>query len=306
MKQSRRIHTMGTIIDITVVSDNPDKYLTIAETRLHEYEHRFSANDDSSELMQVNHQAGIKQVVVDEMLFSLIELGKKHSVEPDSFLNIAIGPLIQTWRIGFTDAKKPSEREIAEQLLKISPRNILLNRQDKSIFLTKEGMKIDLGALAKGYIADLIVEELQQLGVSAGLINMGGTIRTFGITDREDSKWYITIKDPHKEDQPLPYLLKLGEMSVVTSGIYERTLTIDGEEYHHIFDSQTGYPMKSDVESITIITPLAVDGEIWTTRLFGLSSQQMLIGINQEPSIEGVILTKDGQVLFSNGMNQYL
>lgn len=306
MRQSRRIRTMGTVIDVLVVSNDPDKYLDIAENRLYEYEHRFSANDDSSELMQVNHNAGIQPVVVNDKLFSLIAEGKRHSTEVNSFLNIAIGPLIQTWRIGFSDANKPSDDEIKQQLLKISPHNIVLNEENCSVFLTESGMKIDLGALAKGYIADLIIEELQQLGAEAGLINMGGTIRTFGETEREDRKWYIDIKNPHEENQPLPFLIRIDEMSVVTSGIYERTLTIDGVEYHHIFNSQTGYPVQSDVESITIISKLAVDGEIWTTRLFGFSSEEMITQINQVPHIEGIVLTKDGQVLFSGSVHEYL
>ncbi|MFV0559075.1 MAG: FAD:protein FMN transferase [Enterococcus sp.] len=306
MKQQLSIQLMGTTIDVIVMADNPENYLKLAQRRLFEYNQLFSANQANSDLMTINQCAGLKAVTVKPELLQLIQLGKLHSMAPDSFLNIALGPLIQTWRIGFTDAKQPSQSEIAQKLRQCDPEKIIINETQRSIFLTEAGMKLDLGALAKGYIADLLASELELSGATAGLINMGGTVRTFGPSQRLDHKWYITIKNPHDQQNPLPQVLKIGAESVVTSGIYERTLCVKGKTFHHIFNPKTGYPIVSDVESLTIVSPDSVAGEIWTTRLFGLDAQAIIIALESEIGVEGLVLTKDNQVLATTGIQKYL
>ncbi|MFV0561270.1 MAG: FAD:protein FMN transferase [Enterococcus sp.] len=306
MKQQLSLALMGTTIDILVYADAPQHYLNLAKRRLYAYNELFSANQATSDLMTVNQYAGIKAVTVKEEIISLVRLGKEHSVAPNSFLNIALGPLIQTWRIGFSDAKKPSEEEISQKLMKCDPNKIIINEAQRSIFLQEEGMYIDLGALAKGYIADLLATELEQSGATSGLINMGGTIRTFGLSERKDQKWYISIKNPHTQQKKLPQILKIRAESVVTSGIYERTLTIDGQTFHHIFNPTTGYPVVSDVESLTIISPNSVDGEIWTTRLFGLASQEIINVLESVAGLEGLVLTKSNEVFTTTGVTNYL
>ncbi|WP_019776688.1 FAD:protein FMN transferase, partial [Streptococcus sobrinus] len=118
---NRQVQLMGTTIDTSIYHANPQPILDQVEELLHLYNHRFSANDDTSELMAINQAAGKKAVSVHPQLFDLIALGKKHSLAPGSHLNIAIGPLIQTWRIGFADAKVPSQEEIEAQLDLIDP-----------------------------------------------------------------------------------------------------------------------------------------------------------------------------------------
>ena len=145
---------MGTVITISISHDNSEELLQNCFSMLKLYENRFSANSDSSELMQINFNAGVKPVIVHKDLYELIALGKEHSLAENSNLNIAIGPLVQTWRIGFSDAKVPTKEEIENVLEIIDPKFIHLDEETCSVYLTKKGMKIDLGALAKGYIAD--------------------------------------------------------------------------------------------------------------------------------------------------------
>ena len=155
---NRRVRLMGTVIDVSIYHEEPEPLLDQVEALLHTYNKRFSANDDSSELMKINKAAGLHSVTVHPELFELIALGKWHSCQPGSHLNIAIGPLIQTWRIGFSDAKLPLPEEIPSLLEIINPNAILLSEENQSVFLKEKGMKIDLGALAKGYIADRIAD----------------------------------------------------------------------------------------------------------------------------------------------------
>jgi thiamine biosynthesis lipoprotein len=307
VKEKQTVRLMGTIIDLTIEHDNPQPILTEAIERLKRYEKRFSANDSSSELMAVNLQAGKKWVQVHPELFELIEIGKRQSLAKDSHLNIAIGPLIQTWRIGFSDAKVPSQTAINHCLSLISPENILLNQEQNQVYLAKEGMKIDLGCLAKGYIADLIVKYLKEVGVKAALINLGGNLVTFGkASNHSDQLWRIGIQNPTKPRNQSLIILKICDQSVVTSGVYERSLTQSQKTYHHIFNPQTGYPIETSVVSLTIVSKQSIDGEIWTTRLFGHTPQQILAMVDALPDISAIVITNTGEVYYSPELKKYI
>lgn len=304
---SRSIRLMGTTIDTKIWHDDPEPILDQVESLLYLYKDRFSANDLTSELMEVNLNAGVQAVPVASDLYELIALGKEHSCAEGSRLNITIGPLIQTWRIGFSDAKVPDEATIQEKLQLIHPEDIVLNPDEQTVFLKKEGMAIDLGALAKGYIADRIVDHLKRLGVQSGLINLGGNVLTFGeALHNPDGKWRIGIQHPKLPRGNNVAVIKIGAESVVTSGVYERTFEYGGKTYHHIFDSQTGHPVATDVASITIVSEKSVDGEIWTTRLFGLPIQKIYEEVSRQEGIEAIILTNRDEMIYTKGIEERL
>lgn len=296
---------MGTVIDLLIVHDSADDLLTEIIKRLERYEQRFSANSSDSELMTINKQAGIQPVSVHPELYELIKIGVIHSCAPDSNLNIAMGPLVQAWRIGFNDARVPSDDEIQKLLQITNPENIILNDKEQSVFLKQKGMLIDLGALAKGYIADLLIEYLKSMKVSSALINLGGNIVGLGPSRQLDKAyWNIGIQNPLLPRNQYMATLKIANQSVVTSGIYERSLSSDGKTYHHILDSHTGYPLTTDIASFTIQSDQSVDGEIWTTRLYGKTAQDVIEQLNQLDGIEGLLIKKDGTILYSNGLKK--
>ena len=299
---SRSLHLMGSTICISLYHERAEILLDEAVQLLHVYKNRFSANDEDSELMTINHLAGIKSVSVHPELFELIELGKYHSLVEGSHLNITIGPLVQTWRIGFSDARLPSTEEI-QQALSLTDTNLLeLKPEDCSVFLTKKDMKLDLGALAKGYIADKIKDYLLSQGVTSALINLGGNVLTIGQNAVSQRAWRIGIQNPKLLRGNHSAILAITNQSVVTSGIYERTLTVDGRNYHHILDRKTGYPIENRLASLTIVSDKSVDGEIWTTRLFGESPISILSQIEQQTGIEALIITQDSQLFCSSGL----
>lgn len=300
---SHSLRLMGASITLTIFHENAQELLLQSEQLLHLYKNRFSANDADSELMEINLQAGKKAVQVHPELFELIELGKKHSIAANSHLNIAIGPLVQTWRIGFSDAKLPSEDEIQTLLQITNPEEIILDDSKQEVYLSKVGMRIDLGALAKGYIADKLKEFLVEQGVQSGIIDLGGNILTIGENPTYQRPWRIGIQNPLLDRGEHVAVIAVSDASVVTSGIYERQLVVDGKTYHHIFDRTTGYPMETEVASITIVAEKSVDCEIWTTRLFGQNPYDIIEEIEQQPGLEAFVITKNQKMMYTSGIH---
>ena len=297
---------MGTRISLTIAHEQAHEILAEAKRRLLDYEKRFSANDADSLLMQVNAKAGISPVKVDDDIFKLIAIGKRYSLQENTCLNIAIGPLVKLWKIGFKGENLPDENMIQNRLVLTDPRNIILDEQAKTVYLLKKGMEIDLGALAKGYFADLIKEFFLSKGVQSGMINLGGNVLLVGDhPENPGGFWRVGVQDPEQHRNHLSGIIQFQDGSVVTSGIYERQFEYEDKSYHHIFDPQTGYPVESDIAGLTIVSKSSLVGEIYTSLYFNRSSNDLLNQLSSVVGIEAVVIRKDGQVLLTEGMKPF-
>lgn len=303
-EQRHSINLMGTTIDLMVDHPNSNSLLLAAVQRLFQLEARFSANDPSSELMAVNRMAGLKAVRVHPELFHLIQIGKKESIASGRKLNIAIGPLVNLWRIGFSDYRKPSQQEIDDRLTLVDPNDIHLDEIEKTVYLAKPGMSIDLGALAKGYAADQIIAYFKDQGVTRASINLGGNLRFYGHRPNhtESTQWRIGIQDPDQTRGYYKAIVDLSNQSVVTSGDYVRVFEEDGNLYHHILDSINGKPFQADVRSVSVVSESSLDGEIWTTRLFPLSKEAIINQAEQIDQIEVLVVDRQGQITYTSGL----
>lgn len=302
LQLKRCVQMMGTCIEIRIESPNAACLMKTCLSLLRTYEHRFSANDASSELMQIAHQAGKKAVRVQPDLFDVIAIGKYHSLAKNSFLNIALGPVIDLWRIGFSDAKVPSKTAITKALSHCQAKNIHLNPKTSSVFLTEKGMKLDLGAIAKGYIADQIMTYLKGQSLQSAMINMGGNLIVYGNNPQTpDGNWHIGIQHPEQARGKHVAQVTLSNQAVATSGIAERQLKTQLGQYHHLLDPKTGYPLQTDITSLTLVAKTAFLTDIWSTRLFGLRSKDCLDSLTntQEVKLDGIILTQGKHLLIS-------
>lgn len=298
---------MGTRISLSIVHPEAEKLLEEADHMLADYEARFSANNLESDLMAVNQQAGLKPVCVDPDLYELIQIGKEYSLSSRLALNITIGPLIKLWKIGFTGAHVPEKREIEERLKLIDPADIEMDAEKGTVYLIKKGMEIDLGALAKGYFADQLKSFFQKEGVQSGLVDLGGNVLTIGENSKhEDGYWRVGIQKPSPVRGALVGAILVKDKSVVTSGIYERSLKVNGKDYHHIFDSKTGYPIENELTSITIVSNNSIDGELWTTMAFGLSPTAVIQHAENIAGIEAFVITKDNDIKMTSGLSPYV
>jgi len=238
-------------------------------------------------------------VVVSQPVFDLIACAHAVSLLPDSLFNLAIGPLVKCWKIGFQGHRVPSETELQARMALTNPHDVILDDASRSVMLARPGMEIDLGAIAKGYIADVVQAFLRQQQVSSALINLGGNVQTVGAPP-EEAGWAIGLKKPFGEADELIGVIGVNNRSVVTSGIYERYFELDGVCYHHILDPRSGYPLDNDLLSVTVISDRSLDGDIYTTLLYGLGVEQGIACLAEQPGIEAIFVTRDRQVICSS------
>lgn len=296
------IDLMGTKIRLYFKGEQAEKWLTEASLMLRHYEQVFSANSDQSQLFSLKTTAAKRPVVVDQDLYELIRIGRDHSLEPNSFLNIAIGPLIKLWRIGFDEARVPSQEEITQVLERLDPAAIVLDDEQHSVFFAKQGLEVDLGAIAKGYFADKIMDFFIEKNPVSAMIDIGGNLLVYGESPKQNPDWDVGIQNPFLPRGNCVAKVKIRDQSVVTSGIYERTFDHNGNTYHHIFDSQTGYPVENNVASLTIIADKSLDCDLYTTKLFGLDPRSILATVNKIDGMEAIVITVDGQLAFSTNI----
>lgn len=262
-------------------------------------ENLFTVNRAASEVMAINHAAGRHPVVVSQPVFDLITCAHAVSLLPDSLFNLAIGPLVKCWKIGFQGHSVPSEAELQARMALTHPQDVILDAASRSVMLARPGMEIDLGAIAKGYIADVVQAFLRQQRVSSALINLGGNVQTVGAPPGE-AGWAIGLKKPFGEENELIGVISVNNRSVVTSGIYERYFELDGVCYHHILDPRSGYPLDNELLSVTVISDRSLDGDIYTTLLYGLGVREGIACLADKPNIEAIFVTRDRQVICSS------
>lgn len=300
---SKSYHGLGTNIILTVFGSAEQRDLDDAYALIARYEDILTVNRDHSELIAVNQAAGKHPVQVSYASYHLAKKAIEISLEDNGF-DALIGPLVKLWHIGFDDAHVPSEKAIQERLKLIDPRDVELNDHDMTIFLKKPGMEIDLGAIAKGYIADRIRDLWRSRDIRAGIIDLGGNILMHGTAPRhQDGLWRIGVQDPSAKRGQSILVAALPECSAVTSGIYERHLEENGQDYHHIIDPATGHPRKTQLAGVTVFSGLSITGEIETGRLF-FAGQPIPNWVKDHPDVMGAVFVDQNRHVKIVGLNQ--
>lgn len=298
---NKKYYALGTVINLTVSEPATTQDLDAGYQLIQNFEDKLTVNRTESEVMEINHQAGLKAVAVPSDTYDLVKTAVLVSRKHLGF-NVAIGPLVKLWKIGFKGANKPSDADIQARLKIIDPEKIILDDAAQSVFLQEKGMEIDLGGIAKGYIADQIKRLWLERGVQTGIIDLGGNVLLVGNSVHPGGMWNIGVQNPIKPRDVSLGVLHIPAKSIGTSGIYERKLVIDGHEYHHMFDSKTGYPIKNNLASVTIVSDKSIDGEIWSTIGFYQGIEKGKTLIEGQPGIEAVFVTKDLEAVVTSGL----
>lgn len=292
---------MGTVVTISIFTEGKENVLEMAFDRVRELAGKVTVNEDGSEVEEINMNAGIAPVTVSEDTFNLIEAGLDYSEYSNGAFNAVIGPLTQLWSIGFDDARKPEQSEIDEVLPLLNYQDVEINRDERTVFLKEAGMRFDFGALAKGFITDEVVKVLIENDVQSAIIDLGGNIYVLGRNTR-GNEWTVGIQDPFSVRGSVVGSFSASNLSIVTSGIYERYLEVDGVKYHHILNSETGYPFDNDIAGVSIVSEKSIDGDGLTTVVFAKGIEEGLAFIETVADVEAIFISHGKEVYVTSGL----
>ncbi len=298
----RTLKLMGSRFDITVVANDSisgNKDIDTAVAEISRIEKLMSSWDANSQTSEINRNAGIKPVKVDQELFQLIERAIGISRLTDGAFDISYASMDRIWKFDGSMTAMPSEAEITASVSKVGFQNIVLDKINTTVFLKLEGMKIGFGGIGKGYAADKAKDLLIAKGVPSGIINASGDMNTWG-KQPDGSEWKVAITNPMNKDKVFA-LLPITNGAVVTSGNYEKFVNFKGKRYSHIIDPRTGYP-SSGIISVTVFAPKAELADALATSVFVMGKEAGLDRINQLPKIECIIIDDKGNIKKSNNI----
>lgn len=291
---------MNTYMTVTAYGPEAREAADAAKSEVYDLENRLSRTIESGDIARVNAGSGRGPVKVSSETFGLVASALRYSEETGGAFDITIAPVMDLW--GFTDGnyRVPSDDEIADVLPLVGHEGVVLDEDNRTVELTKPGMKLDLGGIGKGYASDRVQEVMREYDITAGLISLGGNVAVFG-SKADGSPFRIAIADPGDPASYLGVLTATG-VSVITSGGYERNFTENGKTYIHIMDPDTGRPAESDLASVSIITADGVQGDSLSTALFVMGRDRALDYWRGHRDFDFVLVTVSGEVLASDGL----
>jgi len=297
---------MGTVVNIKIYNEGKKAVLDPVFERIRDLANKIQDSEENqedikTEIDAINEMAGIKPVQVSDDVYTLIKAGYTYSKDSQGSFDITIGPLTNLWHIGFDDARKPAQSEIDQILPLIDYNKIQLNDENKTVFLEEKGMVFDLGGIAKGFIADEVVELLKKNDVTSAIVDLGGNIYVLGQSPT-GKDWTVGIQDPFAPRGQTVGKLPLTNKSIVTSGIYERYIEVDDVKYHHILNPKDGYPYDNGLAGVTIISDKSIDGDALSTLVFSKGLKDGMDYVESLDGVDAIFITKDKTVYITSGI----
>jgi len=257
----------------------------------------------SSDVCRINDQAGRQAVRVDDDILTMLALAQKYHQLSEGAFDVTVGPLMELWGFGGNNPRVPEPGRVQAALALVGSDKLVLNEQDRTAFLRQPGMKLDLGAIAKGYATEKALRILKDNGIESALIDAGGNIRTLG-RNPDDAPWKIGIKDPRAADA-IVAVLQLEDAAAVTSGDYYRYFEDSGKRYHHILDPRSGYPATAHMTA-TVVAKDAGLADILSTAFFVLPTEKALAMAGKMAGVGLFLITADGRILHTPALEGQL
>ena len=308
---------LNTAVQITIYDSQDKALLDDCLALCDKYELIFSRTNENSELYKLNHSKDTSdkgpnadgQTIpypisgtadtwhISEDLASLLSQGLSITRESDGAFDIAIAPLTSLWDFTAEDPKVPDDAAIQKALPLCSSDGVTIDDQD--ITLPSDDIQFDVGAIAKGYIADRMKDLLVKKGVNSAIINLGGNVLCIG-SKPDGTPFKVGIQKPFADRNETEAVMDITGKSVVSSGIYERCFKQNGKLYHHILNPKTGFPYDNSLISVTIISDQSVDGDALSTTCFALGLEDGL-KFAEKKGVQAVFITEDYELHYTDG-----
>jgi thiamine biosynthesis lipoprotein len=301
--RKRTVKLMGGRWQITLVGEDSistEQNIDTVIAEIARIENLISDWKPASQVSIVNSNAGILPVKVDQEVFDLTERALSLSKITKGAFDISFAAMDRIWKFDGTMTQMPTPAAIKRSVQKIGYKNIILDRNNCTIFLKIRGMKIGFGALGEGYAADKSRQLMLKKGIKAGIINGTGDMSAWG-KQPDGSDWTVGITNPLQEDTIIN-IMPLTAGAVVTSGSYEKFVIFHGKRYSHIINPVTGYPA-TGLSSVTIFGPSAERANGFSTSMMVLGKSAAIRFINQFPDYNYILITDHGQILSSPVLN---
>lgn len=308
--------TVTTVTGYEKDKEEFDKVIEFIFTELNEYHklyniyNRYEGMENLctvNELKDGEHRA----VTVDKKIIDMLLYAKEMYNITKENTNIALGSVLSIWHDyrerGISEpynATIPPLATLQGANLYADINNVIIDKENYTVFLTHPKTRLDVGAVAKGYAVEMVAQGLEEMGVGGYVLNVGGNVRTVGLKPNGE-KWLVGIENPIEDsDEPYAAYLYLESESLVTSGSYQRFYIVDGKSYHHIIDKDTLMPAEGYL-SVSVICKSSADGDTLSTALFCMDLEEGKLLVESLPETEAMWILEDGTKVFSSGFSKY-
>ncbi|MFR5601342.1 MAG: FAD:protein FMN transferase [Lachnospiraceae bacterium] len=300
---SKQEFLLDTFVSVTLYDTEDQTILDGAMELCRDYENLLSKTIETSEVYAMNHRGDQTSMEVSPETAQLLEKALYYSELSGGAFDVTIEPLSSLWDFTGDSNEIPSEAVLEEQAAKVDYHNMKV--EGNTVTFLSPDTTVELGAIAKGFIADKMKEYLISQGVESAIINLGGNVLCIG-EKPGGQPFKVGLQKPFEERNETAAIMDIRDMSVVSSGVYERHFVVDGVNYHHILDPKTGYPYQNGLTGVTIISPMSVDGDGLSTVCFSLGLEKGLELLNSLDGIYGAFITEDGEIHYSQGAEELL
>jgi thiamine biosynthesis lipoprotein len=302
---------MGTVAHITAVADDRQtarQCIDAASEQIDIIENLFSYHRSDSEISRINRDAFNAPVKASRQVYQLIKRSVEFSRLTSGAFDITVGPLVNLWHQAGEANSTPTAEEIASARSKVGYEKLILDDVNSTVRFGVDGMRLDLGAIAKGYAVDVAIEAIREGGGIGGLVNIGGEIRCFGTPPKGKKHWLIGLQNPDlKAANQTILTLKINDKAVSTSGDYQRFVSIGGRHFSHIIDLKSGRSAEA-FSSVTIITEQATDADALATAVSVMGGEKGLNLIESIPFVEAIFISPapDYKITKTSGADKFI
>ncbi len=285
---------MGTIVEVSVAAQSEEvakNAIQIAFAEMRRVDELVSCFKAGSVISRLNREGHKSKVLVGKEVFSILRQSASIAASSGGAFDVTVWPVVRLWKFQEVGGMVPNATIVAEENIKVGYHGIIFDESTYSVGFTRDGMGIDLGAIAAGWAADLAMARLQALGVSGAIVDAGGELRILGAKPG-GAPWRIGVQHPRRPGELL-LSLDLRDAAVATAGDYERFFVQDGVRYHHILDPATGMPARG-CQSVTVLAATAAEADACSTAAFVLGPERGLAFLRGRPGVQGVIVDAAG------------